>query len=166
MRIFLLVYFALLLVSARAQKMVLLERANRARSEKFYTGDILKFRLDGKGEYWYEREITDILPESQLVLLDNQPTPLNQIVRMKLRKGGFVRACGGALVTFGVTMVIANTVSYLRKDGDPTGLLYATAAASGASGYFLLKPRNIKMGKKYRLRAVEVPLIPGFQRGR
>ena len=49
--------------------MLLLERVNRAKTTKFYTGDVLRFRLVGEEDYWYQRTITDILPESNTCLL-------------------------------------------------------------------------------------------------
>ena len=163
MRNLLIFCLGLFATRAHTQKMVLLERANRVRTEKFYMGDVWRFRLQGKESYWYQREITDILPSSQLILLDNQPTPLVDVAKMRLQRDPLVRACGGALLTFGVTLAIANTVSYFRKDGDPTGVLYASSALSGVAGYFLIRPKNLKFGKKHRLRAVEVPLMPNLK---
>lgn len=163
MRIILIFCLGFFAQQVQSQKMVLLERANRVRTEKFYIGDVLRFRLQGKETYWYQREITDILPASQLILLDNQPTPLANIDRMRLQRDPLVRACGGALLTFGVTLAIANTVSYFRNDGDATGPLYAASALSGVAGYFLIRPKVLKFGKKHRLRAVEVPLMPNLK---
>ncbi|MFM7152904.1 MAG: hypothetical protein ACKOZV_02120, partial [Bacteroidota bacterium] len=47
-----------------AQKMLQLEKKNRVKTTRFYTGDVIRYRMNGSENYWYERTITDILPES------------------------------------------------------------------------------------------------------
>ena len=137
--------------------MVLIERANRVKTDKLYLGYGIHYRLQGKDEYWYRREITDVLPESQAIYLDRELTPLKDIARMRYPRDPLPRILGGALLTFGVTLTIANTVSYLRKDGDPTALLYGVALVSGTLGIHWSKPKLLKFGKRWRLRAIEVP---------
>lgn len=148
-----------------AQKMLLLERANRAKTTKMYIGETLRYRLAGEEDYWYKRSISDMLPEKNLLLLDNFPVQLSDISVLKVRRKGFWHTSGQILFTFGISLAFATTVAVLYKDkGTKFGGLYATSAGSLGLGYFLTTPRKLKMGDTHRLRLVEVkfpdPLIP------
>jgi hypothetical protein len=140
-----------------AQKMLVLERANRAKTTKLYPGEILHFRLAGKENYWYEREITDIMPETNTIFLDNFAVKLDSIVAIKVRRKPIFRIIGGALFTFGASLTVATTVGYLYNDRELAfGGLYGTAAGSMATGYFFLTKRTLNLGKKHRLRLIEI----------
>ncbi len=144
--------------SAFGQKMLLLERANRARTTKFYVGDVLRFRLVGEENYWYERSITDILPESNTLMLDNFAVKLTDIQTLKMRRKPIWRIVGGAMFSLGATLALATTIGrygYQDKDVDAPKL-YSVAVASFGTGWFLNTPRKLKLGKKHRLRIVEV----------
>jgi len=158
MRTFLLLFFCLACFSAFGQKMLLLERANRARTTKFYTGDVLRFRLMGEEDYWYQRTITDILPEPNTLMLDNFAVKLPEIQSLKMRRKPIWRIAGGAAFSLGATLALATTIGrfgYQDKDVDAPKL-YSIAAASFGAGWFLSTPRKLKLGKKHRLRIVEV----------
>lgn len=146
--------------SAFGQKMLLLERANRAHTTKFYVGQSLHFRLAGEEDYWYERSITDILPESNTLLLDNFPVKVSDIAALRVHRQPIYRIIGGALATFGATLALAATVGrFGYNDRDlQLGKLYGTAAASGATGWFLLKKRTLHMGDTHRLRPIEIKM--------
>ena len=148
------------------QKMLLIERANRAKTTKLYVGESLRFRLAGKENYWYTRSITDILTESNTLLLDNYLVKLDSISEIKVNRKGIWRIVGGALLTLGAGLTLATTVGkviYDDKDVDAPKLL-GIAAVSFGSGWFLSTPRKLKLGKKHRLRIIEIkfpePLIP------
>ena len=166
MRLLLLCSIALFSSSAFAQKMLLLERANRAKTTKLYIGEGLHFRLAGDEDYWYQRTITDMLPESNTLLLDNYPVKLGDISQLKVRRGPFARIVGGTLFAFGASLTLATTVAVFYNDkGTNFGALYGAAAGSLGIGYFLNTKRKLKMGEKHRLRIIEIkfpepPLIP------
>lgn len=160
-RMVLLASFALMVFPAFGQKMLLLERANRARTTRIYVGQTLHFRLAGEEDYWYERTITDILPESGMVLLDNFPVRIQDIDQIKWRRRGGWRFVGGTLFSFGVSLGIATTIAVAYNEGNTRPIpLYATAAGSLFSGSRLLKPRKLQLGKKYRLRPIEISFPP------
>ncbi len=142
---------------AFGQKMLLLERANRARTTKMYIGEPLHYRIAGDENYWYQRTITDMLPESNTLLLDNFPVKLSEISQIKVRRGPLWRISGGALFAFGATLTLATTVAALYRDKDTNyGALYATAAGSLGIGYCLNTKRTLKLGEKHRLRLIEI----------
>jgi hypothetical protein len=147
-------------LSAFGQKMLLLERANRARTVKFYVGHTLHFRLVGEEDYWYQRSITDILPESNTLLLDNFPVKVSDIAALRVHRDPTYRIFGASFATFGATLALAATVGrFGYNDRDlQLGKLYGTAAASGAAGWFLLKKRTLRMGDTHRLRPIEIKM--------
>ncbi len=153
-------FFALLICPTLAfgQKMLLLERANRAKTTKFYLGQVLQFRLVGEEDYWYERKITDILAESNTLLLDNFPVKVSDIAALRVHRQPIWRIVGGALTTFGFSMAVAATAGRFAYNdrGLQLGKLYGTSVVSAGTGLFLLKKRTLHMGDTHRLRAIEV----------
>lgn len=138
--------------------MLLLERANRVRSTKLYIGDQLRFRFAGEEGYWYERTITDILPESNTLMLDNFAVNLSEIQTLKVRRKPIWRIVSGAAFSLGATLTLATTIGrfgYQDKDVNAPKL-YSIAAVSLGSGWFLSKPRKLKLGKKHRLRIIRI----------
>lgn len=140
--------------------MLLLERANRAKTTKYYVGQVLQFRLVGEEDYWYERKITDILPESNTLLLDDFPVKVSDIASLRVYRRPIWRIVGGALTTFGASMAIATTAGrFYYKDRDlQLGKLYGTSVVSAGTGLFLLKKRTLRLGDTHRLRAIEVKM--------
>jgi hypothetical protein len=153
--------FSLLLTLAVAplfsQKMLLLEKANSAKTTKMYIGEPLHYRLKGAENYWYQRAITDMLPEKNTLLLDNFAVNLGDINELKVRRKGVWRITGGTLFAFGATLTLATTIAAIYGDNDVNyGAYYATAAGSLGVGYFLSTKRKLKLGDKHRLRLIEV----------
>lgn len=144
--------------SAFGQKMLLIERANRARTTKLYIGDQIRFRLAGEEDYWYERSITDILPETNTLMLDNFAVKVSEISAIKVSRKPIGRIAGGAAFSLGATLVLATTVGKViyKDEGVNAPKLYSIAAVSLGTGWLLSKPRKLKLGKKHRLRIVEV----------
>ena len=155
-------FFALFILPtlASSQKMLLLERANRAKTTKYYVGQVLQFRLVGEEDYWYEREITDMLPESNTLLLDNFPVKVSDIAALRVYRQPNWRIVGGALTTFGASLALAATVGrFGYNDRDlQLGKLYGTSVVSAGTGLFLLKKRTLRLGDTHRLRAIEVKM--------
>lgn len=165
MRIIVLFVLSLFLTPVFAQKMLVLERANRAKTTKMFVGDQLQFRLAGDEDYWYKRTITGILPESNILLLDNFPVKLDSIVALKVHRRPIWRLVGGTVFAFGASLAVATTAGAIYSDKDVHyANLYATSAGSMAVGTFFSTKRKLKLGKKFRLRIIEIdfgpPLIP------
>ena len=157
MRLFLALLLTLSAAPLFSQKMLLLERANSAKTTKMYIGEPLHFRLAGAENYWYQRTITDMLPEKNTLLLDNFAVNLGDISELKVRRKGVWRITGGLAFAFGATLTLATTIAALYGDKDVNyGAYYATAAGSLGVGYFLSTKRKLKLGDKHRLRLIEV----------
>ena len=148
------------------QKMLVLEKANRARTTKMYIGESLRFRMAGKENYWYNRTITGMIPETNTILLDGFPVKLDSIATLKVQRPRVWGILGGAFFTLGASLTLATTVGkVLYEDKNVNGLkLYSIAAVSAGAGWLMLRSKNLRLGKKHRLRLIEIkfpePLIP------
>ncbi len=165
MRFLLHLGFLFVISPAFAQKMLLLERANHARTTKLYVGQTLNYSLAGDEKYWYERTITDLLPESNMLLLDNFPVKLTDIAALRVRRNPVLRYVGTTIFAFGVSLAVATAGAALFRDRETRyGLLAGTAAASMAGGYAMNTKRVLQMGQKHRLRIIEInfaaPALP------
>jgi hypothetical protein len=139
------------------QKYLILERANRAATTQFFVGDNLRFRLAGKEDYWYDRTITGILPETNTLLLDNFAVKLDSISEIKVPRRPVWRYIGGTLFTFGASLAFATTIAALYRDKHANyGNLYGLAAGSLGAGIFMTSRRKLHLGKKHRLRIIEI----------
>ena len=140
-----------------SQKILVLEQANKAQTSKMYVGDRLIFRLAGEENYWYERTITEILPESNSLLLDGYLVAIKDISALKVpRKKGW-RILGGALFSLGVSLGIATTAAALYRDKNQKyPQLIAGSAGSFFTGRYLLKRKKLFLGEKHRLRIIEI----------
>jgi hypothetical protein len=142
---------------ANGQKILLIERANRAKTTRLFIGMPLQYSLKDEPKYWYKREITDILPASGHLMLDGFETKINDIAYLKRPRRGLVSGFGIVLVGFGVSLTVANTVAGIRGDGGPNfGTYYAVAGGSMLLGAALKTKRRLRMGDRHRLRAIEI----------
>ncbi|MBL7806384.1 MAG: hypothetical protein JNN28_01125 [Saprospiraceae bacterium] len=158
MRSILLLLLCLTTYGVSAQKMLLLERANRAKTSKLYIGDVLKYRMVGKENYWYKRTITDMLPESNVLMLDNFAVKVDEIQSIKVYRKPIWRILGGAGYTLGATLAFATTVGRygFRDKSIDAPKLYGISLASAGAGWFLTSQRKLRLGNKHRLRIVEI----------
>lgn len=146
--------------------MLVLEKANRAQTTKMYIGESLRFRLNGKENYWYHRTITGMIPETNTLLLDGFPVKLDSIAMLKVQRPRVWGILGGSLLTLGASLALATTVGkVLYQDKDVDGLkLYSMSVVSAGAGWLMLRPKKLRLGKKHRLRLIEIkfpdPLIP------
>lgn len=144
--------------TVHAQKMLQLEKANRVKTTRFYVGDVIRYRMNGEENYWYERTITDILPESRTLMLDNFAVRTDSIAQLKVQRKGAAQLLAGVLVTFGASLALSVTVGRLVfQDRDiMTPELYALSGVSAGAGFAAGSSKKIRLGKKYRLRIIEI----------
>lgn len=141
--------------------MLVLERTNSAKTVKMYIGDVLEYRLKGDEEYWHASTISDILPEHKVLLLDKFPVHVDSISALRTRRKPITRLIGGTLVTFGATLAFATTMGALYGDKSINyGALYGTSVASAGVGLLAFTHKKLPMGKKYRLRIIEIRFPP------
>lgn len=141
---------------AFAQKMLIIEQANVAKTTRLFPGDRLIFRLEGEEDYWYDRTITEILPETNSLLLDNYLVKVEDIAAIKIHKKTIWRIVGGSLFSFGVSLGFATGIAALYGDDYNYPLLAGASVSSFLAGRYLLKRKKVRLGEKYRLRIIEV----------
>ena len=145
-----------------AQKFLQLEKANRARTTKFYAGQEITYRLKGKTE-WYTSSITDVQMDSQRVALDLKYLPVSDIEAVQLEYPGLLRSLGPSFMIFGASwagfsLIGAAFDNYKLNAG--TAIVTGSGLALGFTLHQIFKSKRVKMGERRRLRAVEVPLAP------
>jgi hypothetical protein len=147
----------MLSVSVSAQKMLLIERANRAKTVRLYAGDFLEYRVRGAEDYWYAHRIDDLLPQTNTLLLDNFPVKVDSIAQIRVYKKSVVRFIGATLLTFGASLALATTFAAIYRDEHTAyATLYATSAGSFGLGWLLSGKRTLQLGKHHRLRIIEI----------
>ncbi len=151
-----------------SQKMVLLERANRVQTTKLYIGQTITYSLAGDEKYWYQRTITSILPESNMLLLDNFPVKLTDIAALRVRRAPLLRWVGTTFLTFGASLAVATVGAAIFQDKNTRyGLLAGCSVASAGGGLAMNSRKVLKIGEKHRLRIIEInfgaPGQPGGQ---
>lgn len=90
--------------------------------------------------------------------MDNFLVKLDSISAIKVNRKGIWRVVGGALITFGASLTLATTVGkvvYRDKEVNAPKL-YGIAAASLGAGLLLSTPKKLRLGKKNRLRIIEI----------
>lgn len=161
MRLFILLGFGFLLLpsATHAQKFLQLEKANRAKTTKFYVGQDLTYRLKGNDE-WYTSTITNVQMDSQLVAFDWKPVAVANIEAVRLQHAPILRTLGPMLMIFGASwagfsLVGAAFDNYKLTAG--TAIVSGTGLASGFILYQIFKHKRVRLSERRRLRAVEVP---------
>lgn len=156
--LFSLIFCALGATPLAGQKMLILERANRAKTIRYYPGDDLNYRLQGQEDYWYRRQIMDILPDQQSLLLDNFAVRVSDIHSLRIRRSRPMQIGGGALLSFGVSLAFASTVAVLFREREYNyAALYGSSALSFGVGYLMVSKKKIRIDdRRYRLRPIEI----------
>ncbi len=142
-----------------SQKMLLLEKAEKVRPTKFYVGDELTYKLSDAQPTYFTDEITAIFPEENALVLGIQKVKIEDIAALKFRRH-FLNGLGKQFVLFGVQLGFYSTVGLLFYKDKSAKKVLAIGGATVVSSVLVLKifkNKKVKMGKKYRLRTIEVP---------
>ncbi len=150
------------------QKFIQLERANRARTIKFYCGDELTYRFKGDA-VWRHSLITDVQMDTQRVALDGHYGALSDIGAIRLQYPGLLRASGPMLMLFGASWAGFSLIGAAFDDyplTTQTAIISGTGLVVGFGLKQLFKYRSVRLNERRRLRALEIPvsipLRPGF----
>jgi hypothetical protein len=144
-----------------AQKFIQLEKANRARTIKFYVGQEITYRLKSDNE-WHIGTITNARMDSQLVALDMKQYRIADIDAIRLQHPGLVRNTGRALMVFGTSWAGFSLIGAAFDDYKLTAGTAIVSGTSLASGFILhriFRNKNVKLNDRRRLRAVEIPVM-------
>lgn len=146
----------LTLSTLSAQRVLLIEKLNSAKTTKLYVGDYIQYQLVGEKD-WYGERIYDLRDDTQALVFPDRYVAIEDIAMLRQGKP-WARNIGMMLVTFGVSwsgFALLGTAT----DGDPeTGYRSSDAIVTGvAAGTGLLLPvlfgtRRLRFGEGHRLR--------------
>lgn len=162
MRIFLLFFICFLSTMAFSQRVMLIEKKNKARTQKLYEGDYIQYRL-ADDEQWYAGEIFELRDDIQAITFDDRLVNINNITSLRQRRS-WPRALGYTLLSFGAAwsgFALIGTAT----DGDPsTNYRWSDAGVSAVSMgtgallplLFGNKTMKIGDGQRTQLRIIDI----------
>jgi hypothetical protein len=140
------------------QKYVQVETQNRYKVKRFTIGETLTFKLKGKEEVWRTQEITDILPEQNIILMDNQIVELEKIACFR-RNRSFIQGTARQLYKFAAGWLLYSTVDHIVTKTPFTKKDLNVPTVSTATGFVLqntFKYKYTRFGNRKRLRLIDL----------
>ncbi|MFZ1678509.1 MAG: hypothetical protein WBP41_13730 [Saprospiraceae bacterium] len=148
------------LTFSSAQKFLLLERSGTPRTKRFTIYDEITFQLKDDNKGWYTRQILDLNADAQLLLLGDTWIPIADITRLRMSNQRLLATIvGGALQGGGVSMILGDLWYTIRGNPEFTqgGMEFGLLNIAVGTGIrLLLGPIKYKLGKKTRLRVIDV----------
>jgi hypothetical protein len=161
--LFLLLLF-LLPVASSAQIILQMEKVNSAKTKKYFVGDELTYRIANDPQ-WYTSELVNIIPSTNLVVFDNHYVHIDSL--RTFRSYGSQRwskPVAYNLYTFGAAWSLFSLGASLVDRSDPYTwgdlTVTGTAAATGLLIQLLFRKRDYRLGKKRRLRIIDMNIEP------
>lgn len=146
--------------TASAQVYLQMEKRASARTTKFQPGDVLTWRMHGN-KSWHQSELIRLIPEDSIVVFADGYVSLGQIAAIRSFAGTrWSKPLAYQLYLFGASWNGYALIAALLDETDPytRGDLLVTLSASGAGLLIhqLFKHRTFRMGKRWRLRIVDL----------
>lgn len=164
MRWTLTIIFLMLLQPLFGQKILQMEKYGKAKTKKYYIGDDLIYRIKGDKD-WYEGTINDLLVDDNIILFGNRAVRLEEITAIKsVKMARKSRRLGNQLFIFGGSWVFWSLVG-TTVGWELTALTIIVPAVAVGVGFLikiLFKKRIYKLGKKRRLRMLDLTMKPVF----
>lgn len=156
--LFLFLFNILYISSCFAQKVLQLETIGKVATTKIYLGETLFLKTIHHPDYWLQTELEDVLIDAQAIVLADRIIPLKEIVAMKRKKYSSLKKTGRA-----IQYSVVAPVGYELIQGLVNPPIQWESLAIFSGGTFLLgsllrlvPPKKYKMGKKYRLRVLDL----------
>ena len=153
-------FISFFLTDMSGQKFLLIERSGSPHTKRYGMYDEITFQLKDDEKGWYKRQILDMNPDAQLVLLGDAWIAISDIARIRMsNKRVLATIIGSALQGGGASMILGDAWYTIRGNSKYTqggmefGLLNIVV---GTVVKTLLGPIKYKLGKKRRLRVIDV----------
>ncbi len=163
MRFACLIYILFFLTPVNAQKVLQLEKTNSTKTDKFFIGQEFTFSLKEDPKYFFTETIQDIKVEEGFVLFTYRVVRLEDIAIIKTYKNnGWSKGISYSLFTFaaawGGFSIIGSLVSDEPEDDLSTKswAVPAVAIGLGTALRLIFRQKKHKMGKKWRLRVLDL----------
>ncbi len=146
--------------SLSAQVWLQMEKRGSARTVKFRPGEVLTWRMAGD-RTWYQEELVRLIPEDSIVVFANRYVKLDQITAIRSFAGSrWSKPVSRQLYLFGLSWSAYALIADVFDETDPydRGDLGVTLT-SFATGFVLhqvFKSRTFRLGKRRRLRIVDL----------
>ena len=126
---------------------------------KYYEGPVLMYKHVDYPDEWQREKITRILDEEKIIIFEGGMVNLDEIIMIR-RTRGWATTLGYMLQTFGVAWLGFGVVGELAfgnvNIGVDTVVIGATSFGGGWLIRKLFKFKNYKIGKKVRLKILDV----------
>ena len=145
-------------LSVWGQKYLLIEVAGDPHTQRIAMYEDLEFQLKDDDAGWYNRQILDMEPNGQMIMLGDSWVALGDIERIKLkRKRALATLFGGALQVGGISMFMGDLWYTVRGEQEYSQGGMEFGVINFAVGTLIRKifePIVYKFGNKRRLRVV------------
>jgi len=147
--------------ASHGQKAIQLEKRGSFKTQKYYIGDILVYKLKSDRGNWLDEVITDIHIEDRLVQFENRAVYIDSIAAIRIPGGPGYRTAHLIFKTFGYSWYFWTLVSLAYGES-----LTTTKAVVGGGSLliaWLLKQvffKTHKIGKAKRLRLIDLTYYP------
>lgn len=154
---------SIFLTNSFGQKVLQMEKRGKVKTKKYYIGQELTYQLKGD-DYWYTERIQDILVNENSILFANRLIHIDNISKIKsFRNRGWSKAISTSLFSFSgvfvsLSLIASATTSW--STGTLVWLFPAIAVPAGLLIRFLFKSKTYKLGKKRKLRLLDLNVIP------
>ncbi len=146
-------------IGINAQVVLYLEIMKEEIPIKYYEGQMLSYQTTEYPKEWKSIQIERILDEEKLILYDGGMLKLNHISKVR-RVRSWVKLIGYSLQTFGIAWISFGGVAHFTTDlfdfGMDTAIIGGTAIASGWLLRKLFNYKKYKIGKKNRLKILDL----------
>jgi hypothetical protein len=155
--------FSFLFTTISAQKILQMEKRGSFKTWRYYIGDQLTFEVDGQ---WYTRIIRDLNLEKKIIQFEDGFVEMEKIDRIETEGGeAFGKAASISLWVFGASWIFFSVADWAV--GGSLTLLSAIVPGSaftlGGLIRLIFKPKKHRLGKRKRLRMLDLTIVPGDQ---
>lgn len=152
------VLFLLACTSSLGQIFLQLEVDREVVPLRFAPGDMLVYKSAETGDDWQTRRIERLIAEDQIIVFADSWLNIQDLTHVKVRnQPGWV--VGKILTTFGSAWFVFGGIAHLTTDYTFTWRDFTIGAVGVGLGWLITKfasSRTYKLGKKHRLRIVDI----------
>lgn len=141
-----------------AQVVLYMELMKEEKPIKYYPGQYLSIKSAEYPDEWLNISISKILDEEKIILYDGGMLRLQDIIEVR-RSRGWSKIVGYMLKTFGAAWLGFGGIAHFTTDykfGADTAIIGGGAVASGWLIQKLFKYKKYKVGKKVRLKILDL----------
>jgi len=145
-----------------AQKVLQIEKFGDPKTRKIFPGESVFIQTEQNPDFWFEAVIEDLLPDAQAIVFYDRIITIKDIKAIKFRKKSAAHGMGKALqVSWLVPAAYEMIYGSINPPVDWKSLAYIGGGAIVLGALLrLIPPKKYKMGKKRRLRVLDLTFYP------